>query len=234
MLSAEHTAGEAAEIRSNLGLPATDTDFSDASGLAELLSNGVSNFVARNDDVGAGALWRLKKGDEWIHAYLNWVDGVFFATALGGFRPPAVFDGLAPFVFGVPSGSNPTGTVGTWTGHVVGRVTGVQEFSIGDGLNGDVVDGIATLTYDFTNSTLDVVFSKLRYPTRKSKAPLADKSWSNLAVSDGVFGDCTGTGDCIRGRFFKDHKGTAARSVGGVFRYGEVYAAFGAQRKMTE
>ena len=59
---------------------------------------------------------------------------------------------------------------------------------------------------------------------------ISDITWEDLSVSGGSFGDCSGSGNCIRGRFFDDNEGNPAESVGGVFRHGILRGAFGAQR----
>ena len=81
-----------------------------------------------------------------------------------------------------------------------------------------------------TDTVSDAEFDELFFHPglTTKKTAVDDISWDDLAVSDGVFGDCSGTGDCIRGRFFDDHDGTAAASVGGVFRKGSLFGAFGA------
>ena len=96
------------------------------------------------------------------------------------------------------------------------------------------LSGNATLTYSFKDTSLDVLFDSLRYYKWGYPEPridVGDMTWDDLSVSNGSFGDCSGSGNCIRGRFFDDDEGTAAESVGGVFRHGELRGAFGAQRK---
>ena len=204
----------AARIREKLGLPPTGTDFSDASGLAAVLSNAVTLFD-RNSGKGDGAGWGFGSGPV---TFSNWVDGVFFSTSL-------YESAISPFVIGVPSGSNPVGTEGTavWTGDVVGRDLNQLGHLAGD----------ATLTYDFNAANLDVLFDQLRfYPGGSPPTEgVADMTWDDLSVSNGLFGDCSGSGTCIRGRFFNDNEGNAAESVGGVFRNGSLNGAFGAERQ---
>ena len=203
-------------IRESLGLPATGTDFLDASGLAAVLAKGVSNRFDRSSGRGSGSGWEF---DGSLGIYLNWVDGVFFGTAISTHTYT-----VAPFVLGVPSGVNPAGTEGTavWTGSVAGRESGPYI---------SIVDGRATLTYDFEAANLDVTFDRLRnFIAGLNPQDVSDITWEDLSVSSGSFGDCSGTGDCIRGRFFDDNEGNAAESIGGVFRRGDLYGAFGADR----
>ena len=202
-------------IRELLGLPATGTDFMDASGLAAVFAEGVENSYTRSSGSGSGSGWKFSSD---MVTYANWVDGVFFGTSI-----VASTRTVAPFVFGVPSGVNPAGTEGTavWTGSVAGREAGYSfnNFS-----------GRATLTYDFEAANLDVAFDRLLLYLGNDRRDRSDITWEDLPVSSGSFGDCSGTGDCIRGRFFDDNEGNAAESVGGVFRHGDLYGAFGADR----
>lgn len=217
VLSYDGTTDGVAAVRQDIGLPATGTDFSDASGLADALSWVSPIYFDRNVGYGDASGWGFGSG----LGLVNWVDGVFFATYYTG-------GAIAPFVVGVPSGANPAGTQGTavWSGKVVGRR--VDPFAH--------LNGTARLTYDFADTDLDVVFSGLstRPWTGESNAPVTavpGMSWDDLAVSSGLFGDCSGSGDCIRGRFFDDRDGNSAESVGGVFRMGDFRGAFGAERQ---
>ena len=205
-------------IRRTLGLPVTGTDFSDATGLIAVLAKGIENLFGKNAGRGNGAGWEFTSQ---VRTFSNWVDGVFFGTSYHNDGSTSV---IAPFVLGVPSGSNPAGVEGTavWTGPVVGRKLN----PIGH------LEGNATLTYDFGDANLDVLLDSLLYypsglpPTEA----VSDITWEDLPVSNGVFGDCSGSGNCVRGRFFDDNEGNAAESVGGVFRNGSLRGAFGAER----
>lgn len=204
-------------IRERHGLPATGSDYMDASGLAAVFAGETfGKRFHRNSGRGTGAGWSLAPD---VLTYSNWVDGIFFGTSIVGSTRT-----IAPFVLGVPSGVNPAGTEGTavWTGTVAGRETGPV---IGH------LDGRATLTYDFEAANLDVVLDRLRYyESGFLLQDVNDITWEDLPVSSGSFGDCSGSGNCIRGRFFDDNDGNAAESVGGVFRRGFLHGAFGAQR----
>ena len=211
--------GNKAPIREQHGLPATGTDFLDASGLAAAFaSESFGNVFRRDAGRGNGAGWNLASN---IRVFSNWVDGVFFGTSLEGSTIE-----IAPFVLGIPSGVNPAGAEGTavWTGSVTGRE---PDPPIGH------LSGNATLTYDFEAANLDIVFDRLRYyPAGFPPAQeVGDMTWDDLPVSSGSFGNCSGSGNCIRGRFFDDNNGNAAESVGGVFRHGELRGAFGAHRE---
>ena len=203
-------------IRERHGLPATGTDFLDASGLAAMFASGIGNIFARDAGRGDGSEWRLTAD---VHAFSNWVDGVFFGTSIVGST-----NEIAPFVLGVPSGVNPAGAAGTavWTGSVTGREAGPV---IGH------LEGRATLTYDFEAANLDVVLDRLLYDEGGPQPQdVGDITWEDIPVSNGSFGNCSGSGNCIRGRFFDDNEGNAAESVGGVFRRGHLLGAFGAGR----
>ena len=211
------TAANPPSIRERHGLPATGSDFSDASGLAAVFaSESFGKRFHRHTGKGSGAGWDITSD---TFTYANWVDGVFFGTTIIGST-----HAVAPFVLGVPSGVNPAGAEGTavWTGSVAGREAGEV---IGH------LDGRATLTYDFEAANLDVVFDRLRYYHADHLTKYVNEIvWYDLSVSDGSFGDCSGIGICIRGRFFDDNEGNAAESVGGVFRHYHLRGAFGAQR----
>ena len=204
-------------IRERHGLPATSTDFLDASGLAAVFSGeSFVNSFRRDAGRGDGAGWRLGAD---VVTFSNWVDGVFFGTSL-----VLSTREIAPFVLGVLSGVNPVGAKGTavWTGSVTGREAGAVV---------NHLDGRATLTYDFEAANLDVVLDQLRnYEGGVNPKDMSDITWEDIPVSNGSFGNCSGSENCIRGRFFDDNEGNAAESVGGVFRRGHLLGAFGADR----
>ena len=205
-------------LRERLGLPATGSDFMDASGLAAVFAaETFGKIFKRSSGRGEGSGWSI---DQDTVTYANWVDGLFFGTASIGSTHE-----IAPFVLGVPSGVNPAGDTGTavWTGYVTGREAGP--------LIGHLA-GWSSLTYDFEDANLDVVFHQLRYYHGTTVARrLSQITWNDLPVSDGSFGDCSGSEDCIRGRFFDDNEGNPADAVGGVFRHGFIRGAFGAYRE---
>ena len=217
VLSYDGSADGVAGVREKLGLPASGTDFSDATGLLGVLAKGIEVLFGRGTTRGKGAGFDFPSRNK---IFANWVDGVFFGTAFDRNERT-----IAPFVVGVPSGVNPAGVDGTavWTGSVTGR----ELEPIGH------LSGNATLTYDFKDTNLDVLFDQLRYYKWGYPEPridVGDMTWDDLSVSNGNFGDCSVSGNCIRGRFFDDDKGNAANSVGGVFRHGEFRGAFGAER----
>ena len=73
------TTGNRAPIREQHGLPATGTDFLDASGLAAAFaSESFGNVFRRDAGRGNGAGWNLASN---IRVFSNWVDGVFFGTS---------------------------------------------------------------------------------------------------------------------------------------------------------
>ena len=115
VLSYDGSADGVTGVRGKLGLPATGTGFSDATGLTEMLAKGIDDLFARGSTRGNGAGWDFPSG---IKVFSNWVDGVFFGTAFDRND-----DAIAPFVVGVPSGVNPVGVDGTavWSGPVTGR-----------------------------------------------------------------------------------------------------------------
>jgi len=219
VLSYDGTNDGATAIRGKYGLPATGTEISDGSGLGSEFVDARVIFDRDAGD-GDGSGWGLADGSV---VFTNWVDGVFFATFFH-FDPVRA---IAPIVIGVPSGGSPraegTEDTAVWSGKVAGR----QISPLGH------VDGKAKLTYDFGDASLDVLLHQLNFHPRSSAPvdPVANISWDDLSVSEGVFGDCSGSGNCVRGRFYYDNEGTWAESAGGVFRHGKLRGAFGAERE---
>ena len=204
--------------RARLGLPGAGSDFADASSLTDKLQT-ITTIHFRRGERGHGAGWSYAG----ILSYTDWVDGVFFAAT---FKLWDV-ESMIPFVVGVPTAANPVATgvqsTAVWSGTVAGR----DPDDVGH-LSGD-----AKLTYDFATGELDAVFESLAYHSGgvREGTAIDDISWDDIAVTNGLFGSCSGSGDCIRGRFFDDHEGTEAASVGGVFRHGTLLVAFGAVRE---
>ena len=214
----------AATMRTTLGLPDSGTEFDDASGLGSDLAD-TEYIFGRNERGVNGAV-----GFGGVLANVNWVDGLFYGTAFDSLSkkgdPPPWHLGVASLVIGIPAAANPAAADGTTTAVWSGTVTGRDYDDIGH------LSGTATLTYDFSADTLDVAFGELAYHPGGSLIgdPMDDITWDDLAVANGLFGDCSGTDDCVRGRFFDDDDNTAAAAVGGVGRQGSMYMAFGADR----
>ena len=206
-----------------LGLPQTGTEISDASGIMTSLNTAGTHYYDRNSGHGQGSGW----GYSSVLSYTNWTDGIFFAATR--YQGAGSSKEITAYVLGTPSDANPTGTgTATWKGAVAARSVDKTGH----------LDGAATLTYDFSANTVDVLFSNFLYypggspPTQS----VADSSWDDLSVTSGVFGDCSGSSDCVRGQFFDDKAGTAGNAVGGVFRKvvdndGTYIGAFGAKRE---
>ena len=124
------------------------------------------------------------------------------------------------FSIGQLSETNPVDGNATWEGVMVGGRIG-ETSAIGDPVRGD-----ATLTYDFTNTDLDVAFTNIR-SLRDVEVPATypNMTWQNLAVRDGRFGG--GFDDqTIEGRFY----GPNHEEVGGIFQRNRIVGAFGGQR----
>ena len=121
---------------------------------------------------------------------------------------------------GQASDTNPVAGNATWEGVMVGGRIG-ETSEIGDPVRGD-----ATLTYDFTNTDLDVAFTNIR-SLRDVEIPATypNMTWQNLQVRNGRFGG--GFDDpTIEGRFYgPDHE-----EVGGIFQRNRIVGAFGGQR----
>ena len=128
------------------------------------------------------------------------------------------FAGQAPsisvYAIGTETGATPAAGTATWSGAVTG-------FDADGWVYGD-----ASLTVDFTDTTVDVAFSGLVGLTEA--APTYDvAAWTDLPLVDGAFQDVDSTRS-IEGSFY----GPAGEEAGGVFfDVGEgVGGAFGAVR----
>lgn len=223
VLSQRAVASHPTQRHTVLGLPQTGTEVSDASGIMTRLDSAGTHYYDRNSGHGRGSGW----GYSSVLSYTNWEDGIFFAATR--YQGAGSSKEITAYILGTPSDANPTGTgTATWNGAIVARNVAKTGH----------LDGSATLTYDFGASTVDVLFANLQfYPGGSTPTQsVADSSWDDLAVTNGVFGDCSGSSDCVRGQFFEDTAGTAGNAVGGVFRKvvnndGTYIGAFGATRE---
>lgn len=118
---------------------------------------------------------------------------------------------------GVPAGTNPVSGSASWTGVMVGAdrsPTDRRDATVGNFIRGD-----ATLTVDFAQTNVDVVFDNIM--DLETERVLLDMEWTDIPMTDGAFE--TGT---IQGRFYgEDHE-----EVGGIFERDLILGAFGAKR----
>ena len=83
--------------------------------------------------------------------------------------------------------------------------------------------GDATLTFDLSQSDIDVTFTNIR--DIDAGRPHGHITWQNIPVASGSFS--TGfIGDSIDGRFY----GPNHEEVGGIFERNQIAGAFGAKR----
>ena len=118
---------------------------------------------------------------------------------------------------GVESRSNPVSGSATWTGAMVGRLSGgpgVQHERPGALLLGD-----SRLIFDFVTNELDVALTDIRADDGTS---YADLTWENLPTMNGAF-----VGRGVSGRFY----GPNHEEVGGLFSRDDLMGAFGASRQ---
>ena len=121
------------------------------------------------------------------------------------------------YSFGDATRTTPAFGNATWTGTMVGGDTSLTA-SRGNRIMGD-----ATLTFDLSQSDIDVTFTNIR--DIDAGRPHGPITWQNIPVTSGSFS--TGfIGNSIDGRFY----GRNHEEVGGVFERNQIAGAFGAKR----
>ena len=159
--------------------------------------------------------------------YGGWLSTNFFGIEQKQWRGQGRYgsieglESLIAFSAGTESGSNPVTGSAEWTGLVVALDQTAPE---------RVVQGKAALTYDFNESTLDVLFSNLR-----GARTYGDLSWNDLTVTNGRFSQGSekmGRDDIPHGDNYIDGTfyGDAHEEAGGVFERNNLIGAFGATR----
>ena len=146
----------------------------------------------------------------------GWMDYHFFTINLWEFERVGWQLWNAASV-GVESGSNPVSGSATWTGAMVGRLSGgpgVQHERPGVLLLGD-----SRLIFDFATNELDVALTRIQSDDGTS---YADLTWDNLPAMNGAF-----AGRGVSGRFY----GPNHEEVGGLFSRDDLMGAFGATRQ---
>lgn len=149
--------------------------------------------------------------------YAGWLDHNFFGVVRERHQGRNIYDTVQGMeeVFaasvGTASGSNPMTGSAEWMGLVVALDRTAPD---------QVVQGQATLTYDFDDNTLDALFSNLR-----GAHTYSDLSWTDLAVTNGRFNQGSGA-NSIDGTFYGDEH----KEVGGVFERSNLVGAFGGVR----
>lgn len=105
----------------------------------------------------------------------------------------------------------------TWTGTMVGGDTSLTAY------RGNRIMGDATLTFDLSQSDIDVTFTNIR--DIDAGRPHGHITWQNIPVTSGAFSS-EFIGNSIDGRFY----GPNHEEVGGVFERNQIAGAFGAKR----
>ena len=173
------------------------------------------NNITLAQDVSTGTL--PVSTTDTRHAYAGWLEQSAFGVQIINLADDSNSLALrAGFSFGDASGSNPPGTGGAeWKGVMVGTPTAPAG-------NRHFVQGDATIDIDdFTNPNVDVEFA--RVTNLNTGASVADMSWNDLPVANGVF---TAPGGALRGTFY----GSEHEEVGGTFHANNIIGGFGGYR----
>ena len=154
----------------------------------------------------------------------GWLDYSAFAIQLESSRVSGVSDGvdlrevfLGAYSLGQATGRTPEFGNATWTGAMVGGDTS-STANRGNRFQGD-----ATLTFNLSQSDLDVAFTNIRDVDAGHR--YQNITWQNIPVTSGSFS--TGIDEnSIDGQFY----GPNHEEVGGVFERNQIAGAFGAKR----
>lgn len=203
----------------NLGEPSQGTGTTESQLI--MAHNGVSVGQSRHRD-GKGTADQ----NEFL-VYGGWLTHSAFqigVLAIPSFTRPEVSIALA-LNYGDDTGTNPSESASmtaTWTGVAAGvdmSATSRENF----------IHGEATVTVDFANSNMDVIFSNLvdlNDASRNSSLNGMNWTWANLSLTDGAFRSGSSTNQ-IEGQFY----GPNHEEVGGTFERNQVLGAFGAARQ---
>ncbi len=187
------------------------------SSLEEIASGNFQSVMTHKDiSLAQGAYSQTHSGVTFTTGvYGGWMDHSMFYRGEADLTTwkTEVYYGAS---IGKVSGSNPisdtAATTGTWTGVMVGADTSL----------GDVIQGDAKATVDFTDVNVDILFDNIfNLDTGDTRS---DISWDNISLVDGRFS--SNTGGEIDGSFY----GPSHEEVGGVFEHGDSVGAFGAKR----
>ena len=178
---------------------------------------GVQTGVA----TGRTSSMELDEGRDYTTDYTvygGWLDHHFFGVKQTRYQGRDAYgsveglEDLIAFSGGGASGSNPMTGSAEWNGLVL---------AVDATAPTQPVNGNATMTYDFGDNTLDVLFSNLR-----GARAYGDLSWTDLAVANGRFSQGSGA-NSINGTFYGD----GHEEVGGVFERSNLIGGFGASRQ---
>ncbi len=155
-----------------------------------------------------------------IRSYGGWLEHNFFFWFSLEQTLPTADDYEASFAvsIGDATGSNP-GANATWNGVMAGG-----DVSDSISLQGNVIQGDATINLDFSESNVDVSFTNIYdLNTRRQRN---DMNWMDIPAADGTFGEGFGANQ-IYGQFY----GPSHEEVGGVFERDNIVGAFGAKKE---
>ncbi|MYC26987.1 MAG: transferrin-binding protein-like solute binding protein [Nitrospira sp. SB0662_bin_26] len=121
------------------------------------------------------------------------------------------------YSLGDATGTTPAFGNATWTGTMVGGDTSLTAY------RGNRIMGDATLTFDLSQSDIDVTFTNIR--DIDAGRPHGLITWQNIPVTSGSFSRGF-IGNSIDGRFY----GPNHEEVGGIFERNQIAGSFGAKR----
>ena len=179
--------------------------------------DGVNIVDVRGRDEEAGIVTDFKTLGGWLDysAFAVDVNSVVSGVSNGVDLRGTGF--AAAYSLGDATGTTPAFGDATWTGTMVGGDTSLTAY------RGNRIMGDATLTFDLSQSDIDVTFTNIR--DIDARRPHAHITWQNIPVTSGSFS--TGfIGNSIDGRFY----GRNHEEVGGVFERNQIAGAFGAKR----
>jgi len=176
---------------------------------------GVNIVDVRGRDEAASVATDFKTLGGWLNRSAFAVEVHSIVSGVSEDLRGTVFSGA--YSLGDATGTTPTFGDATWTGTMVGSDTSLTAN------RGNRIMGDATLTFDLSQSDIDVTFTNIR--DIDAGRLHGHITWPNIPVTSGSFS--TGfIGDSIDGRFY----GPNHEEVGGVFERNQIAGAFGAKR----
>ena len=181
---------------------------------AVMTYRGATLFQSRGSGRLSGSNFTL---DLAATGFGGWLAHSYFAVEGGMVQETTPFPYGASYSVGDATGSNPAANL-SWAGVMVGIDASKDGATRGNPILGD-----AALSFDASDTTLDVSFTNVR--DLSASTTRADITLSDLTVSGGIFGKDE-EGEFIRGSFYGD----AHAEAGGVFEKDGVLGAFGAKK----
>ena len=176
---------------------------------------GIKMVDVRGSNADAGVATDFKALGGWLNRSTFAVEVHSIVSGVSNDLRGTVFGGS--YSFGDATGTTPAFGNATWTGTMVGSDTSLTAY------RGNRIMGDATLTFDLSESDIDVTFTNIR--DIDAGRPHGHITWQNIPVTSGSF--ATGfIGNSIDGRFY----GPNHEEVGGIFERNQIAGAFGAKR----